>query len=82
MSIQASGEKKKQIGKVDLFGHETEPALEDNQFRLATEEAVLNKSIAIADTGLSLEKQNIQAMNLDILQVFLYIQYYHLDEKN
>ena len=34
--------------------------LEDNQFRLATEEAVLKKSIAIVDTCLSIEKENIQ----------------------
>ena len=44
------------------------PALEDNQFRLATEEAVLKKSISIVDTGLSVEKKNIQDMNVDTLQ--------------
>ena len=49
----------KQIGEVDLF----EPTLEDNQFRLTAEEAVLKKSIAIVDTGLSVEKENIQDMN-------------------
>ena len=48
----------KQI-EVDLF----EPALADNQFRLSTEEAVLKKSIAIVDTVLSVEKENIQDMN-------------------
>ena len=53
----------KQIGEVDLF----EPALEDSQFRLATEEAVLKKSIAIVDTGLSVEKENIQDMNKSLL---------------
>ena len=61
---------KKQIGEVDLFGHESEPALEDNQFRLATEEAVLKESIAIVDTGVSVEKENIQDMNVDTLQEF------------
>ena len=49
----------KQIGKVDLF----EPALEDNQFRLATEEVALKKSIATVDTGLSVENENIKDMN-------------------
>ena len=48
-----------QIGELDLF----EPALADNQFRLASEEAVLKKRIAIVDTGLSVEKENIQDMN-------------------
>ena len=57
---------KTQIGEDDL----SEPALEDNQFRLATEESVLKKSIAIVDRGLSVEKQNIQDMNVDTLQEF------------
>ena len=61
--------KKKQI-EVDLFGHESEPALEDNQLRLATEEAVLNKSKAIVDTGFSVQKQNTQGMNVDTLPEF------------
>ena len=69
----------KQIGEVDLFRHESEPALEDNQFRLVTGEAVLKKSIAIVDTGLSVEKENTQDNNVDTLQEFscifnIYIQ--------